>query len=99
MAKRRYVVNGPFERYDTKPGETVTLDEDAPDVVLNVEIGALTLATEAEEESTEPEKEPCPRCVEEGMKRPPKFEAVEDLREHYADKHPGLVAPTSLREE
>jgi hypothetical protein len=38
------------------------------------------------------EKTPCPACAEQ-MKRPPKFETDEELREHYAEKHPALAAP------
>jgi hypothetical protein len=36
----------------------------------------------------------CPACVEQGSKRPPRFESVEALHEHYADKHGGLMPPS-----
>jgi hypothetical protein len=36
----------------------------------------------------------CPACVEQEMKRPPKFETVEALRDHYREKHAGLVPPS-----
>jgi len=36
---------------------------------------------------------PCPACVEQGNKRPPRFESVEKLREHYVEKHAGLEPP------
>lgn len=35
----------------------------------------------------------CPACVEQGLKKPPKYESIEELRDHYADKHAGLEPP------
>jgi hypothetical protein len=40
------------------------------------------------------EPQACPACIEQGMKRPPRFEKLEELREHYAEKHAGLQPPT-----
>ena len=36
----------------------------------------------------------CPACIEQGMKRPPKFGTMQELHDHYEEKHPGLVLPT-----
>jgi hypothetical protein len=36
----------------------------------------------------------CPACKEQGKpKTPPKFEAQDELDDHYADKHPALAVP------
>lgn len=39
------------------------------------------------------EKEACPACAAEKMKRPPKFESFEEMAEHYREKHPALAPP------
>ena len=35
----------------------------------------------------------CPACVEQEMKRPFKAKSLEEMQEHYADKHVGLQPP------
>jgi hypothetical protein len=36
----------------------------------------------------------CPACIEQEVKRPPRFDSIEKLHEHYADKHGGLMPPS-----
>lgn len=93
MAK--YKVSGPFSVLGKQPGETITQIPDEINLDALLEAGALELATGDDEK---PEKVPCPACVEQKLKQPPKFEALDDLQKHYADKHPALVAPEILPE-
>jgi hypothetical protein len=88
-----YKVAGPFPVLGHQPGEVFEHDFDPAIEALHLEGGTLEL----DDGSSAPaEKVPCPRCVEEGSKRPPKFDDVAALQKHYADKHPALVAPDSL---
>lgn len=43
----------------------------------------------------DPNPEPCPACKQEGLKRVPKFDNLNDLREHYIDKHPAYAPPVA----
>jgi hypothetical protein len=77
-----------------EPGASIT-DKDLPEGV-NVDAllaGGLLELDDGKKGSQTTEKQTCPRCVEEGMKRPPKFETQDELAEHYAEKHGGLVVP------
>jgi hypothetical protein len=91
----KYKVAGPFDVLGHKPGETITQIPDEINVEALLASGAITPA-DGEDEA--PEKVPCPACVEQELARPPKFDDLEKLQKHYADKHPALVAPDSLPE-
>lgn len=85
---RTFTVAGDYPAYGAKPGETVTLDPGDPGVQVNIAAGVLTPSGKAPEQ-----RMTCPSCAEQGMKRPPKFDTADGLREHYAEKHPALVVP------
>lgn len=91
MAEERFTVVGPWEAYDTKPGDVVTLDAADPAVRANLAAGVIK---PEEGGSSKPEKRACPACAETGNKRPPKFDSAAALAKHYGDKHPALVVPT-----
>jgi hypothetical protein len=95
MAKKTYKVVGPYAVYGTAPGETVRLDLSPGEEQLHLEAGTLEIGKGEDDKA---EKVPCPACVEQKLSRPPKFDDLEDLRQHYADKHPALVAPDELPE-
>jgi len=95
MAKKTYRVSGAYPVYGNAPGESVRLDLSPDEERMHLEAGTLEIGKGDDEK---PEKVPCPACVEQEMSRPPKFDDLDDLRKHYADKHPALVAPDELPE-
>jgi hypothetical protein len=69
-----------------KKGETITAkDLDG----LNVE--ALIMSGWLRDEGVDPV--PCPACIEQKVKSPPKLKSLEDAQAHYSEKHPALAAP------
>ena len=82
MYKVRYAVAG------HKKGDVVR----ASDLPAGVNVPALVDSQILTLDSVEGSA--CPACGEQGMKRPPKFDTLEEMHEHYSDKHPGLVPPT-----
>lgn len=77
--------------YGKQPGDEIDLNADDSLVRLNVVAGVLV---EGKVQKVDAQKMTCPLCAEDlEMKRPPKFESVAELEEHYADKHPAFVVP------
>lgn len=88
--KKKYKVVGPHSIAGHPPGDSFEAEELAHEQAL-VDGGHLEVKVV--------EKLACPACVEQGMKRPPKFDSYEELPEHYAEKHAGLVPPIAGEEE
>ncbi len=79
--KVRYAVAG------HKKGDVVT----AADFEAGINVPALVDSQILTVDSVEGSA--CPACAEQGMKRPPKFDTLEQMHEHYAEKHAGLIPP------
>lgn len=86
MFDREYKA-GP-EGYAGKKAGTVLKPED-------LEADPESLAAAGHIEMGDPNPEPCPACKQEGLKRVPKFDNLNDLREHYIDKHPAYAPPVA----
>lgn len=93
MAKRKYTVAGPHAILGNQSGETFTAEIPVAQEERLLASGALVLGEGAE---PKPEKFACPACVEHGLKRPPKFESLDELQAHYQEKHQGLEPPDSV---
>jgi hypothetical protein len=89
-------VIGPFPVRETAVGEKFVADSGDEETGFWLDQGLVELVGAKDAEETEPEKVPCPACVEQDMQRPPKFDSPDELKAHYAEKHPALVAPDSL---
>lgn len=97
MAKKEYTVTGPFPVLDHDPGKAFKAEIEPEHEAYLLKQGLLKRGgTSADGEDAAPEKVPCPACVEYGLKQPPKFDDLGALQDHYAEKHPALVAPTEL---
>ena len=78
-------------RYDVaghKKGDVVSASDFAEGVNVPALVDGHFLTVDSVEGSA------CPACVEQEVKRPPKFDTIADMESHYAEKHAGLVPPT-----
>ena len=73
---------------DFKKGDVVYASDFAEGINVPALVDSQILTVDSVEGS------PCPACVEQGVKKPPKFDTLEQIHEHYADKHAGLVPPS-----
>jgi hypothetical protein len=80
--KRKYEVVGPHAVAGHEPGEKFESDPLPLEGAL-VEGGHIRIVSQ--------EKVACEAC---DKARPPKFDTYDELAEHFASDHPGLVAPT-----
>lgn len=97
MAKKTYKVVGAFPVLgENRPGSTFTAELDPEQERFMLETGQLEIQKGKGDKADAPEKVPCPACVEQGLKQPPKFDELDGLLDHYAEKHPALVPPAEL---
>lgn len=82
-------VTGPHPFLGHQPGES--FDRPADPEGRRQVTAAISAGVVAYDDPAPDDRMTCPACAER-IKRPPKLEAAE-LAEHYADRHPGLVAP------
>lgn len=96
MAKKTYTVAGPFPVFDHPPGETFSEEIPPEQEAALLANGNLVLGEAKDTAAEKAAKVPCPACVEQELKQPPKFDDVAKLRKHYAERHAGLEPPQSL---
>lgn len=98
MARKTYTVVGAFpvqgSEGDHRPGSTFTDELEPEREEFMLATGQLQVGKGEKVEP--PAKVPCPACVEQGLKQPPTFDDLGELQQHYADKHPALLAPDTL---
>lgn len=88
-----YTVTGTQPFWGHQPGESFDVPTLAApherQLADAIAIGAVTLDDGGK---PEPAAMTCPACAER-LKRPPKLATPDELQEHYADRHAGLVVP------
>lgn len=91
--KKQYRVAGPYSVLGHAPGESFAAELAHGEESIHLEAGTLEL-----DGSEKPVKVKCPACVNEKVSRPKQFTDLDELRQHYADKHPALEPPDELPE-
>ena len=84
--KRKYKIRYAIAGYDK--GDVMAESDFAAGTNVPALVDSQIVSLDSVEDSA------CPACIEQGMKRPPKFGTMQELHDHYEEKHPGLVLPT-----